>query len=699
MLGRQTFARALAEAVLSYNHTESISIGLLGEWGTGKTSIINMTLEMIDEISNQKDKAQTNPTITKFYPWNYSDQNQLIVQFFNQISAVLSREDLGTKYKKIGSTIQTYSRFFIPLSYLPMVSPIGDAAKAFGCLGAAATKAGEGISQDLHSIRKDINGLLKDLDNKIIIVIDDIDRLNNTEIRQIFQLVKSVADFPNTIYLLSFDRNVVINALSEVQKGPGDKYLEKVVQVPFEIPQISKHEVEKLLFSQLDELIKDIPEERWDQIYWGNIYHSGLKYLFNNIRDVNRFMNSLNFGLSLVKDEVNPIDFIAITAVQVFIPELYKNIKDNKHLFVGTRIHHRDTEDKIKSDKVRIASFIKEVKQLPEDVLSEFLQYLFPRLEYVEHHNASLELWRKKGRLCSADIFETYFRLDISKDEMPLIEIKKVLSEGNDLVSFSTQLIKLVENKKIVRFLERMEDYTREDIPEEHILTIITALMDLGDLFPSEYGGFFHTDTPLRILRLFDQLSHRFQKHEKRFEIFKYAINKTENSLFTIVHEISVQCQQHGIYGLKDKEDDFEKQTVTKEQLEELVTLALNKIECWANNGKLAKHDKLLNILYAWLRWSDVKRVSSYVKSIIKSDHNLIELLVKFLISIKSHTTTDYIGSIKWKMNYKDLSTFLELNETEKRVRRIKSLPEFNELDDEKQRAINIFLDTLDGNR
>ena len=128
---------------------------------------------------------------------------------------------------------------------------------------------------------------------------------------------------------------MVINALRKVQEGSGNEYLEKVVQIPFEIPLISKKEVEHLLFSQLDSLIKDIPEEKWDQIYWGNIYHSGLKYFFHNIRDVTRYINSLRFSFQTVKDEVNVIDFLSVTGIQVFIPEVYYGIRDNKDIFTG----------------------------------------------------------------------------------------------------------------------------------------------------------------------------------------------------------------------------------------------------------------------------------------------------------------------------------------------------------------------------
>ena len=349
LLSRYSFAKALANAILSYELDDTISVGLFGEWGSGKTSLINLTLEEIRSHSQPRE-----PFIIKFNPWNFSDQNQLIQQFFNELSLVLCRDDSAAKHIKIGRTIQKYARFFEPFDYVPTVSFIGKIAKALKGVGKATEKAGEEALKNLSTVKNELNILLRDIDTKIIIVIDDIDRLNNTEIRQIFQLVKSLADFPKTIYLLSFDKNVVINALKKVQEGSGNDYLEKVIQVPFEIPQISKQEVEHFLFKKLDELIKDIPEERWDQTYWGNIYHSGLKHLFQNIRDVNRYLNTLSFGFSLVKDEVNPIDFIAITAIQVFIPDLYKSIKDNKDLFSGVRDSYRGSEKVRKEEETRI---------------------------------------------------------------------------------------------------------------------------------------------------------------------------------------------------------------------------------------------------------------------------------------------------------------------------------------------------------
>ena len=138
-----------------------------------------------------------------------------------------------------------------------------------------------------------------------------------------------------------------------------------------------------------------------------------MNHLFHNIRDVNRYLNTLSFGFSLVKDEVNPIDFIAVTAVQVFIPDLYKSIKENKDLFSGIRDTYQRSEEARKEEETQIEAILEQVDEIPRDVLTDFLQRLFPRMENVGHSYSFLESWRKQGRICSPDIFDTYFKLFI----------------------------------------------------------------------------------------------------------------------------------------------------------------------------------------------------------------------------------------------------------------------------------------------
>lgn len=702
ILGRHSFAKSLGNAILSYKEKDSIVIGLFGSWGSGKTSIINMALEHVEFAT--KDKAvHEKPIILKFNPWNYSDQNQLISQFFEQLSVVLKRVDHAENAKKAGEKLETYASFFKPLSLIPTIGPIASLiSELLKNAGDTSKRWGEFKSNDLNSLRSELNRLLDNQPHKIIIVIDDIDRLNNTEIRQIFQLIKSLGDFPNTIYLLAFDKSVVINALKKVQEGSGDEYLEKVVQIPFEIPLISKKEVEHLLFGQLDSLIKDITEEKWDQIYWGNIYHSGLRYFFHNIRDVTRYINSLRFSFQMVKNEVNAIDFLAVTGIQVFIPEVYYGIRDNKDIFTGLlgSIYGRSDTEK-KQAETRCDEIIGRVNEPPQEILKDFLKRLFPKLESIygnmNYSSSFLEGWRKDCRVCSPDIFDTYFRLSLPKGEISQKELNTILSLGNNPNLFAEALLKLNEDGRIVRFLERLEDYTKSDIPEENIEPIITALMDIGDLFHEVDTEFFGFDTPMRLLRLFYQLSHCFDSKERRFDIFKSAMEKATRSLHTIVNEVGVQDQQHGKYGLSKTKSPEDELTLNSDQLEELEKLACNKIENWAKDGRLRKHKNLPFILFDWERWGQKDEINKFVNNMIIDDDGLIDFIASFLSKSTSQGVSDYVGKINWRISLKTIEDFIDIKKIEPRIRKIFSSTEFSKLGDREQLAIKTFLDTIDG--
>jgi predicted KAP-like P-loop ATPase len=702
LLGRQAFSIALADAICSYQDPNSIVVGLYGAWGSGKTSIINMSLERIGAISKDRPKKER-PVVIKFNPWNYSDQNQLISQFFKQLSAGLKKSDFADDAKKVGEQLEAYASFFEPLALISL-SGVGIPAvilsKVFQLVGKASKGWGVLKSKELAEVKNDLNKLLKKASAKIIIVIDDIDRLNNIEIRQIFQLIKSLGDFPNTIYLLAFDKNVVINALKKVQEGSGREYLEKIVQIPFEVPLADKQEIERLLFSQLDQLIKDVPEDQWDQVYWGNIYHSGLKHFFENIRDVTRYVNALRLSFEMVRGEVSAIDFMAITGLQVFLPDVYAGIRDNKDLFAGAS-RDRGSQTQKDEDLKACENILGCAGDVDKEQLKDFLKRLFPRLESIlgnmNYGSDWLDNWRKAGRICSPDIFDTFFRLSLPKNELSQKEILRIISTSNNGITFVDDLQNLVKQGKIIRFLERLEDYTKKDIREENMGNIINALIDLGDTFPEGETGFFGFDTPLRILRITHQLLRRLDDRAKRFSILEDAFKKAEQSIFTIVHEVSVQDQEHGRYKLKDKPRPDEELTLPADYLDKLEKLACEKLSAWAKDGRLAKHKKLAGILYSWERWTKKEDIDAFVAELIKADNSLIDFITSFLGKSTSHGMSDYVGKVHWRIPLDSIKHFVDPAAITDRIRKIAQETSFNQLSEEKRKAIIIFLDTIDG--
>lgn len=190
LLHRYPLASRIAGMIGRFEGEESLVIGIEGEWGSGKTSFVNLILE---------DLGASTALIVKFNPWNFSDQNELIKDFFNSIIDSLKQggdKDSEARAKKISD----YSSKLLKRSELTI-------APEFSLFGFLNFKLGElrklGGDEPLEKQKEEVNELLKEFGRRIIIVIDDIDRLDSHETKQIFKLVKITGSFSNTIFLLA----------------------------------------------------------------------------------------------------------------------------------------------------------------------------------------------------------------------------------------------------------------------------------------------------------------------------------------------------------------------------------------------------------------------------------------------------------------------------------------------------------------
>lgn len=249
--------------------------------------------------------------------------------------------------------------------------------------------------------------------------------------------------------------------------------------------------------TQLDRILENVQESEFDRVYWGNVYQSGFKYFFENIRDVTRYINVLSFSYGLVKDEVNPIDFIGITAVQVFIPEVYKKIRENKEVFtsISTTFEKAKPEYKQICDDI-VDSADAKVKKF----LLNYLEELFPNIRAFSanfFYGIGFEKsWRIDRRICSEDFFDIYFKLSVPNWEISQREITSVIDSGNDSEEFTEKLMELMEYGKILRFLAKFPDHASK-IQKDNIGNIVSSILNIGDLFPDDESIFY--GTPMRI--------------------------------------------------------------------------------------------------------------------------------------------------------------------------------------------------------
>jgi len=96
VLNRADFSKRFVEEILNWDNKESIVIAVFGDWGRGKTSILNMGISHIEKLTKTWKKTKR-PIIVNFNPWSFSDQETLLLGFFKQLFSAVHPHISTTK--------------------------------------------------------------------------------------------------------------------------------------------------------------------------------------------------------------------------------------------------------------------------------------------------------------------------------------------------------------------------------------------------------------------------------------------------------------------------------------------------------------------------------------------------------------------------------------------------------------------------
>ncbi len=696
-LGRAQFARYLARCLLDHTDPDSMVVGLYGGWGVGKTSVINLIVEELNVASsNMLDEDK--PIILNFSPWSYSGQHQLIYSFFQRLSSVLRESQQLKNKEQIIHLLELYASFFsekpIPQAMLKKRSWRDKLT-----FRKKEKVRGWESGRDLTQVKAELNAILRQEKCRIIIIIDNISRLYDSEIKQVFQIVKSMGDYSNTSYLLAMDKQHVINVINKFDGSGGEEFVEKIVQLPFDIPPITQQDIEPILIDRLSEVVAMVPEDAWNNEYWADIYFSSLRYFFSNCRDITRYTNTLGFGYSRLRDVVNPIDYFALTAIEVFLPNVYAGIRDNKDLFTDLLDNvYLPDKMQIEKEKIRCDEILSRDPEFSHEVLLDLLIRLFPRLRNIyqpeirSYHSSSIA--RKAKRLCCPDLFDVYFRLSMISGNMPLSEFKTILTMAQDPEQFDQALSRLNQDGRIIKFLDLFAHKTIKKISKDHIPAIVSALIDNGDLFPANNGsGPLSLETPMRIHRIIHDLLHRIPTPEQRFTIMETAINHATKSIYIIVHELREQSREH-IEG----EDTFlplEYRDFTPEELAALKKICVKRIEYWSQHDMLQDYPLLLPVLYAWQEWGSPAACNAFVVSLTNTDRGIVSFLSAILSEAITEAMTRYEKNQSWEKYLDDINDFIPPKQIEAHAKLLFENEYFEKLREREQLALMIFLDLM----
>lgn len=661
LFGHASFAKHLAASICRIPAPEGLVISLYGPWGSGKTT----TLNYVQSYVNAMPEAER-PIVVSFNPWWFSGHEDLARAFLRQLQATLSER--GAVFENIVTTLAAYAD--------AIGATVNVIKPGIGTVVKSILARFKDSPQSISTLKIRVAEALRQSDQHILLIIDDIDRLIPDEIRQLFTVIKGLADFPNVIYLLSFDRAMAVKAIATQTGLSGDAFLEKIIQVPFELPLVNHASLCQVFLANMNAIVVEHPPELFDSSHWATLFHFGISPFIKTPRDVTRLTNTISVTYPAVRGEVNVADFIAIETIRVFLPSLYGVIRSNPDQFIG---HNRsDHNQEVESLKTFHGDWLKEI---PEETRREgarnLTRTLFPKLESAwsnTRHDATWEpKWRKSRRICSDTVFPVYFRLAVPASLPSHTEMKALIANGayhtllrSALLAAKSEILPS-GTSKIQIYLKSLPDYIG-DIDGDYIQNFVGVLLDIGDDIiggQDESAGLLTIGSDMQISALIIvPLLRRISPPERRQAILAEAI-KAGEALYMETFLVKVL------------QAEFEKPSAPGEPLidqETLISLqdaVLAKLEKSAESGRLRTHNQLDWLLARWLEWGEVDKVKNWVERNTKSDADLIAFLTRFGKTAVASRIGSPVRTPLYRLNPKWLEPYMDISGVAERLQEL----------------------------
>lgn len=406
-LRRVPFVEALYQEITKLPFEDSFCFGLYGSWGEGKTSILNLLKNKLKE--NQE------TILFEFDPWYFASKELILKHFLEGLGRTL-RPSVPKKLRKFFE--KNFRKFSLGVTVL----------------GTGGQIAFEFEEKDLLKLKDEINAQIVKTEKKLVILIDDIDRLQLDEILLVFKLVKLIADFKHTVFLLSFDAEATKSVLQKQNKDIG--YIDKIVQKPIPLPKVEQNDINQFLYSAFDELFEklnlDNQRIKEELKEFSLVYQQHARKLFITLRGIKRYVNSLLSSLPPVVNEVHLFDFLILEIIKVFAPGIYTDIYENWQFYVPQRTSNESeiwlNPLKLKKGQEKETIVKEHIEQLlqsepQKEVFTNLLDSLFPRF-------SSEEDARRKKRIYSTS-FLKYFTLRVPSRELSDESIEREISSWN----------------------------------------------------------------------------------------------------------------------------------------------------------------------------------------------------------------------------------------------------------------------------
>lgn len=586
-LGRAQFSSKVAALIGNTPlGCRSTVYGIVGPWGGGKSSILNLVRA---EIVKQPDPL----AVVEFNPWAMSDSTGLLIEFFDTlIGAHESLRSTGIK--------QSLTAFLSKCA--PALSPIP-------VVGQAASKTIENFLGGRNWAQEfaRVDEIIFATKTRILVVVDDVDRLDGEELKTLIKAIRMLGRFRNVHYLMAYDQDALIDVMKSSMANDPERaraFLEKIVQYPLVIPPAQGDHLKQILDEELGRTL-NATGENWVAIqdlgFFLALFNDLLHRKLSTVRSVLRYCVQVDLYYRLLQDEVEAADFLILTYIRVYYPSVYSQLPQWKWELTGEPGTEEISVLDDKSWDIRMdeAGLVRPGDR--KDVI-RLMKYLFPETE---------ERDRGLLRMRSPEYFDRYLVFGIPEGD---IANQKLVDDLNDAASKDWSEL-------------RVEDFNHS-FTSQSLATRATAIakaVDVVDMEPGDVHGvlnFFvwliNQDLPTVFLGMRENQARWLARLILNYpasadmSVLKETLLRMPHA--TLLCEGLVQADllmQAAIQGANDPEGNF----AGREQVAEAIaTLAARQIQVLTKSVDLASAGYEFRSLFHLLKgFSLLERTKAYL--------------------------------------------------------------------------------------
>ena len=286
-----------------------MTIGVQGEWGSGKTSLLNQIWNKLEE-SNDEHVDDENYLQIWVNSWEHSllcSPEECLLKIVNEIIQALLEADVDkSKKDKVKEGVQSLMKGALRIGSSLAAGNAG--AQAVDSIFLSEANTIKELRKQLHSLVEEIKELESNPYQRVVVYVDDLDRIDPEDAVSILELLKNIFNIKDCVFVLAIDYQVVVKGLKEKFGEPTPEnewefrsFFDKIIQLPFSMP-MGSYDIGKYVLSLLDDI--NYYESENDQLDEDLIESLVTLSIGTNPRSIKRLINSLSL-IKILNDTKN----------------------------------------------------------------------------------------------------------------------------------------------------------------------------------------------------------------------------------------------------------------------------------------------------------------------------------------------------------------------------------------------------------